>query len=52
MIIAEKAGHGTKAFFVKLEIPEVEWGAYVLSLTVNDRASGLSSRFSQVFSIE
>jgi len=51
-ILAENEGKGTKAFFLKLEIPEVEWGAYILSLTVTDRASGLRFRVTKVISIE
>jgi len=51
-VLAEKEGKGTKTFFVRLEIPEVEWGAYILGLSAMDRASGLSFRFTQVFSIE
>lgn len=50
--LAEKGGKGTKAFFLRLEIPELEWGAYILSLTVADRASGLTFRVTKVISIE
>lgn len=51
-VLAEKEGKGTKTFFVRLEIPEVEWGAYILGLVAMDRANGLSFRFTQVISIE
>ncbi len=51
-ILTEKGGKGTKAFFLRLEIPEVEWGAYILSLTVTDRANGLTFRVTKVISIE
>ena len=51
-VLAEKEGKGTKAYFVRLEIPEVEWGAYILSLIVNDRVNGFSSRITKVLSIE
>jgi hypothetical protein len=51
-ILVEKEGKGTKAFFLRLEVPEVEWGAYILSLTVTDRASGLRFRVTKVISIE
>lgn len=51
-VLAEKEGKGTKTFFVRLDIPEVEWGAYILGLVATDRARGLSSRVTQVISIE
>lgn len=51
-ILMEKGGKGTKAFFLRLEIPEVEWGAHILSLTVTDRAKGLTFRVTKVISIE
>jgi VWFA-related protein len=51
-IIAEREGNGTKTFFVRLDIPELEWGAYVLSLIMNDDLRGLSSRVMTIMSIE
>jgi hypothetical protein len=51
-ILAEKEGKGAKTFFVRLDLPEVERGAYILALIVNDGASGLSSRVTKIISIE
>jgi VWFA-related protein len=51
-ILAEKGGNGAKAFFLRLEIPEVEWGAYLLSLTVTDRSNNHTFRVTKVISIE
>lgn len=51
-ILAEKGRQGGHTFFVKLEIPELEWGAYVLSLAAKDDTGGPLSRVSMVISIE
>jgi hypothetical protein len=51
-IMAQREGKGVKTYFVKLDLPEVEWGAYVLALVMTDRLRGQSSRITQVISIE
>ena len=51
-VLAEKEGTGIKAFLLRLEIPEVEWGAYVLTLTITDRSNNHTFRVTKVISIE
>ncbi len=51
-VLAEKEAKGAKTFFARIDIPEIEWGAYILALVVKDGASGLSARVTKVISIE
>jgi hypothetical protein len=51
-VIREKDGPGTELFFVKLDLPELEWGAYVLTFIVEDGADSRSARLTRVISVE
>jgi len=51
-VIAEKDESGEKAFFIRLQVPEVEPDMYALHLVAENAASGASSRIATNFIIE
>jgi len=51
-VVAEKDEGGEKAFFVRLEIPNLEPDTYIFLLVAEDAASGASSRIATDFIIE
>jgi len=51
-VLSEKNEAGGKAYFLRLEIPEVEPGSYRLTLRVDERTSGASSTIANDFEID
>jgi len=51
-VIAEKGRRGGRVFFIRLDIPDLEWGAYILTFVLEDGTNGRSARLPKVISIE
>lgn len=51
-VIAERGTRGGMVFFIRLDIPDLEWGAYLLTFVLEDGTSGRSARLQKVISIE
>lgn len=51
-VIKEKSRPGTRLFFVRLDLPELEWGAYVVTFVAEDGAGNRLSRLTRIISVE